>query len=364
MTNSSHEKITFDFTKHRADAITAFREVLGLYEDLAETSKRIITNALSASKISVHSIEARAKSVESFANKASKPALEDSCKPKYSNPLIEITDLTGLRVITFLPRVVEDVCRIIENEFVIIEQSNKAEQLIDEGKFGYQSIHFLVKISSDRAKLAEYHRFENLVFEIQVRTILQHAWAEMEHDIQYKSANVIPTSIQRRFISLAGLLEIADREFQALQDDDEHLRTEARESVKQGKLVNIEITPDSLKAYLDKKFGPDGRQSEWSYNAAASILKKLGFTSLSQVDECIKSFNQDEVSKVVWGYRQGQVVRFEESVHAGMGKIYAERHPWAQSNSSDSKFWSHRFKEKLTEMRKGGIKVGAYDPSL
>jgi hypothetical protein len=57
-----------------------------------------------------------------------------------------------------------------------------------------------------------------LVAEIQVRTILQHAWAEIEHDTRYKAVDVAPTAIARRFVALAGLLEIADREFQALQD--------------------------------------------------------------------------------------------------------------------------------------------------
>ena len=68
-------------------------------------------------------------------------------------------------------------------------------------------------------------------------------------------SHVIPTVIRRRFASLAGMLEIADREFQAIQDEDLSLRTEAIASVQEGTLDTIEITPYALKAYLDKRLG-------------------------------------------------------------------------------------------------------------
>src|SRR5262249_19774054 len=113
--------------------------------------------------------------------------------------------------------------------------------------------------------------YRDLVAEIQVRTVLQHAWAEIQHDIQYKSVTTIPVAIRRRFMALAGLLEIADREFQAIQDDDERLRQDARKSVDAGKLENVEITPDALKAYLDKRLGPDGRITSSAYDYEANV---------------------------------------------------------------------------------------------
>lgn len=63
------------------------------------------------------------------------------------------------------------------------------EERFSQGRLGYQSIHYLVKLPDQKTEWAEYKRFEGLIAEIQVRTILQHAWAEMEHDIQYKSAD-------------------------------------------------------------------------------------------------------------------------------------------------------------------------------
>ena len=66
--------------------------------------------------------------------------------------------------------------------------------------------------------------------EIQVRTILQHVWAEIEHDIQYKSSSDIPKELKRKFQALAGLIEIADREFQSIQDMDDGLRSAIQKS--------------------------------------------------------------------------------------------------------------------------------------
>jgi len=168
--------------------------------------------------------------------------------------------MAGIRVITFLPRTVNEVCEYIEQEFAILEKIDKSAELLDEGKFGYQSIHFLVKMHPSRAGLAEYQSFRDLVLEIQVRTILQHAWAEMEHDIQYKSTIVIPTLIKRRFIALAGLLEIADREFQTLQDENERIR--------QRKESEIESYIASLRKAFD-----DGDPSVKEY--AIEALKDL-----------------------------------------------------------------------------------------
>src|SRR5207249_2570243 len=127
------------------------------------------------------------------------------------------------------------------------------------------SVHYSVRLSDNRSGLPEYARFAELVAEIQVRTIMQHAWAEIEHDIQYKAVETIPSRIRRRFMDLAGLLEIADREFQAIADEDEALRAEARISVQQGRLENVEITPDALKTYLDRRLGSDARMADYSY---------------------------------------------------------------------------------------------------
>jgi hypothetical protein len=158
-------------------------------------------------------------------------------------------------------------------------------------------------------------------------------------------------------MSLAGMLEIADREFQAIQDEDERLRTEARKSVREGKLEQVEVTPDALKTYLDKKLGADGRMSDFSYSWTAKLLRNLGFTNFEEIDECIRGFDDAELSRIVWGTRQGQITRFEYLLLAGMGNNYLRFHPW-----KTQEWFIESVKNQLDKFEKANITVGSYIP--
>jgi putative GTP pyrophosphokinase len=136
----------FDFEKHSQVAIDQYRQVRPLYEDFSNVIKNLIFQVLNVHHIKVHSIEARAKDIESFAKKALAPSLENPYSPKYPEPMQDITDLAGIRVITFYPSTQEKVSAIIKSEFDIIELSDKSELLIKDEKFGYASIHYLVKL--------------------------------------------------------------------------------------------------------------------------------------------------------------------------------------------------------------------------
>ncbi|MGE3482964.1 MAG: GTP pyrophosphokinase family protein, partial [Gammaproteobacteria bacterium] len=238
-----------------------------------------------------------------------------------------------------------------------LDRSDKAEDLLEEERFGYQSVHYLVRLSAARAQLAEYERFAGAVTEVQVRTILQHAWAEIEHDIQYKSSAAIPRDIRRRFMALAGMLELADREFQAIQDQDAALNTAARRLIEQGKYSEVEITPTALKLYLDQQLGADGRMSEFSYDWTVRLLKRLGFRSLDQINQCISTYDDDKVSRLLAGARQGQVTRFEYLLLAGLGEKFIERHTFAGQPWFDA-----TPKSQLKKLREAGVPVAIYDP--
>ena len=107
-----------------------------------------------------------------------------------------------------------------------------------------------------------------------MRTVLQHAWAEFEHDIRYKGT--VPEEhardFDRRFTLAAGLLELADQEFTTIRD---RLRGG---SVAEPEIDADGITPRELAAYLAGQY-PD---AEWSrtdhYAWIASLLPELGIT--------------------------------------------------------------------------------------
>jgi ppGpp synthetase/RelA/SpoT-type nucleotidyltranferase len=77
----------------------------------------------------------------------------------------------------------------------------------------------LVRFKAPRTQLPEYERFGGIVVEIQVRTVLQHGWAEIEHGIGYKPEGPVGEDIRDRLLEIAGALRMADREFQRIDAD-------------------------------------------------------------------------------------------------------------------------------------------------
>jgi putative GTP pyrophosphokinase len=320
----------FDPISYGERAAAAYREKRALYSDFALRLKNVLQDALENSDIKTQKVDARVKTIESFARKAGTPFPLDPTRPKYEDPLNDIQDMAGLRVITYLPAAVEQVGETIGAEFEIVEQEDKFEALNREERFGYQSVHYVVRLGDKRTIPPRYRRFRGLVGEIQVRTILQHAWAEIEHDIEYKAAEALPTPVRRRFMIMAGMLEVADSYFQEIQDEVQARRREATGYVEEGRLDQAALTSDALRSYLDIRMGSDRRIGDSNYEAWVRVLSELGFDSISQVDECVSGLDDMAISRNVWGSKRGQLQRFEGLLLAGMGDYYIQRHPSRQ----------------------------------
>jgi ppGpp synthetase/RelA/SpoT-type nucleotidyltranferase len=165
--------------------------------------------------IKVHLVSGRVKSPASLRHKLSRP------DRTYAR-LWDLTDLVGLRVTTYFEDAIEAVARAIEEGFAVdYGHSTDKLRFKDHGRFGYRSLHYVCSLGGDGLP-AEAR------FEIQVRTVVQHAWAEVEHDLGYKSHDAVPEAIRRRFSRVASLLEIADEEFVAIRRELEaHQRSAA-----------------------------------------------------------------------------------------------------------------------------------------
>jgi len=192
----------------------AFDASKGVYADFALSVERLIRGFLVSKGIRFVDVASRVKERASLEGKISRKG-----DGRYKG-LSDITDICGARVITYLEGDVRRVAEIIEHEFEV-DQVNSVDKStpVDPDRFGYRSVHYVVGHRSDRAKLSEYSQFAGLKIEIQIRSILQHAWAEIEHDLGYKSAEDVPMLVKRRFSRLAGLLELADEEFMTIRDE-------------------------------------------------------------------------------------------------------------------------------------------------
>lgn len=342
------KQIPFDSEKYGKEALTKYTPVKSRYEEFARKMELVLNELLHANKIRVHSVTSRAKDEDSFLKKAQKPNPDNPNKPYYSDPLNEITDLAGVRIITYFLQTAELVSNLVESEFEVIEKSDRMKELLAQDKFGYQSIHYLVKLSKPRVLLPEYRNFSNMICEVQVRTILQHAWAEIEHDIQYKTRMDIPAEIRRRFLNLAGLIEITDREFQFIHEEDDRLKQQLYQSLETGKLEEVEITGQTLKYLLDKLLGPDARLTEWSYSFAAKIVHKMGVTSLSGLKQIIENADIEAMRGKLWDWRPSPTMLLEYILLFHFKEKFIQNHPWAEGK--DSKFWVNLWREYLVRM--------------
>ncbi len=156
-------------------------------------------------------------------------------------------------------------------------------------------------------------------------------------------------------MALAGMLEIADREFQAISDADRELEQDAERNVQSGNLAAVEITPKALKSFLDKYLGFDGRMSEYSYEWTARLLKALGFRDLDEVQKAITPYDDHKLSLIAEGARQGQVSRFEFMLQAALGDLFLQRHPLKRDD-----WYAGRLQKILDRMKEKGVPIGTY----
>ena len=170
----------------------------------------------------VHTITARAKTPESVRRKLR--------RKHYRNAERQLTDLIGVRVITFYSDSVDAVAAGLQDHLEInIPKSIDKRVQLGLREFGYRSVQLITRLKASHPPTKRYQVVGNRWFEVQVRSILEHAWAEIEHEIAYKSGVQYPVEIVRRFASLAGTLELLDNEFLALRHERNALIDQYRE---------------------------------------------------------------------------------------------------------------------------------------
>lgn len=188
-----------------------YREMRPELENAAKHLEEYVAVALQEQRILFHGVTVRAKAVES--------ALRKVQKKKYQDPLSEIMDLLGARVFTYFRSDAEEVERVLRQHFRIIEAhcSNKQNDLA-YNTFGYTSRHLVCEVGNELQDLRLKSALpKGVKIEFQIRSVLEHAWAEVEHELVYKAGTKPPTPIQRRFAATAAALELVENEFADLR---------------------------------------------------------------------------------------------------------------------------------------------------
>ena len=248
----------------------------------------LICQTLKQQEIELNSIEHRIKTEESLAGKLER-------KGEKYHQLSDITDLIGLRIVTFYTDDVDKVAAIISQLFDI-DWSNSVDKrkLHDLNSFGYNSLHYICKLHEG-----------SFPFEIQIRTALQHTWSAIEHDIGYKGVVKLPPQYRRQFSRLAGMLELADDEFSRLRTTMTEYRRQIQTLVKSGNLNDVALSTDSFHSYLELRPLDRLNQRIAAVNQAElfpaslmpflPILESFGMESLGQVQAMV-----DELSDAAY----------------------------------------------------------------
>lgn len=225
----------------------------------------------------------------------------------------DLHDLLGVRVITHFSKDVDLVVNALRAEFDIDEAVpvDRSESL-EPDAFGYRSSHLHARLGERRLALTEWAPYAALKFEIQVRSILQHAWAEIEHDLGYKSPEVVPKTIVRRFALVAGLLELADSEFDNIRERIATHVDAVDQSVSSGE--DVPIDRDSVHALIESSSVVNEYDKQ--------IAEMLGTVLDDEVSASYASSRAEELLEV--GYRStGEVERVLREVGEKTAKFAA-----------------------------------------
>ena len=289
----------------------------------------LVTALLDEAGINYLSVTGRTKSVASFAEKATRTK---GGQLEFPDPLRAITDQIGVRVITYVQSDVAAVVELLGDEVHLLEDRDMGLETASEGRFGYASRHLLIALAPEQAADPAYAGLRDRVASVQVRTVLQHAWAEFEHDIRYKGS--IPDEhardLDRRFTLAAGLLELADQEFTTIR---ERLRGQqaptepgdVEPSETDDDLEGAEITARELAAFLAGQY----EDAEWSrpdhYDWMAQLLDELEITSISRLGEVLRSVDADELMRRMdYRYPPGAVRRLDDALLAAFGPAFVD----------------------------------------
>lgn len=199
--------------------MVAFSEVVAAYEaeyenyrKLAEFAEVELQRAVKAAGVYTLAVTGRAKEPTSFGIKA-------CVGRKYNDPLREITDKAGVRVMVMYERDVERAVRAVRDTFTCLKVDRKLDAL-EYQKNGYLGTHLDVQLTAEQAT-GELAAMAGRTFEVQVRTLAQSAWAEVSHAQLYKPPADVPAELKRRIYRLVALVELFDNEVEAFRREAE-----------------------------------------------------------------------------------------------------------------------------------------------
>ena len=270
---------------HCEAILEEYRTGLPRFREVAEEVYNKLKHTFEQAGLLVAAIEYRVKAEDSLAGKLELKGA------KYKS-LADITDIIGLRVITFYIDDVDKVASAVERLFTVDWENSVDKRKIHEiDSFGYLSLHYICSQEGFPYR-----------FEVQMRTVLQHAWANMNHDTGYKSGVEVPKEYLRNMSRLAGMLELADEQFSRIRNELTDYRRRVQALVASGNLDEVPLDGDSFRSYLELKPFDKLNRKIASVNQAEiqivplmpylAVFKDLGCKTLGDVARMIRECSE------------------------------------------------------------------------
>lgn len=268
MASSNFEKEKQTFIDYVNDNIELLRNAESSFSTLIQS---LLATSTELSRSTVTSrLKSRKESIKKFSRKY-QSKLE---KRKKAYEIRDyITDLIGVRIVCLYEKNIQEVGDILRDNLCLIDSTDKS-QLIEqtENTFGYKGLHLDMKLDEAREAMPEYSRYKDIVFEVQIRTIIQDAWSVLDHKIKYKKS--IPHGLKRRINSLAALFETADREFYSIQEETEKLEQIIKEESKSTDAEN-EVLDAFHFAKISEIYFPGTRLASHKVDALVEEIVKM-----------------------------------------------------------------------------------------
>ncbi len=277
---------------HTKELIGQYRSLQPAYRKLSETVLQRLKAFFAETGLVVATIEHRVKSEKSLEGKL-------RLKGDKYRDIYDITDIVGLRVITFYIDDVDKIASVLERLFEIDwEHSVDKRKLHEIDSFGYLSLHYICRMPKSACDDPTFPELSQIPFEVQMRTVLQHAWANMNHDTGYKSGVEIPSIYRRNMSRLAGMLELVDDEFSRIRRELSDYRRQVQHLVASGDLAKVPLDGDSFRSYLS--IGPfdaltrriasinQAEIQEVDLSPFLPLFKGMGFETLGDIERLIK----------------------------------------------------------------------------
>ena len=268
---------------HCEAILDEYRSHLPEFQEKARSVRDLLKKTFDEAGLILAALEYRVKAEDSLAGKL-------ELKGAKYHSLADITDILGLRVITFYIDDVDKVASAIERLFTIDWENSvdkrKAHQI---DSFGYLSLHYICSTPDFPYR-----------FEIQMRTVLQHAWANMNHDTGYKSGVEVPTYYLRNINRLAGMLELIDEQFSRIRSELTDYRRRVQALVASGNLDEVPLDGDTFRSYLElDPFGRLNRRiaavnqaeiQDTSLMNYLGVFKLIGCKTLGDISRMVKTY--------------------------------------------------------------------------